>query len=518
MKRTSLLLSLLLIGASLLIGQNTLTKTDSTKTPTKGSSFAQLEKDDRVEEAIKGFSKTYRFPKPTTSKYDTLLNNTGKFRSNEVPTYNSSVVSRRLYELPTLIPMEYNTYVKRYIDVYTKKNRNLTSKMLGLRPVFFPIFEEELDKNNMPLEIKYLAVVESALNPHARSRVGATGLWQFMLSTGRMYNLKVNTFVDERKDPYKSTKAAVKYLKNAYEEFDDWLLAIASYNCGAGNVRKAIRRSGGKRDFWSIRPYLPRETRGYVPAFIAVNYVFNYSSEYNIYPEYPDFKMSQDTLHIRRLDITLQEIARMTKANINELRYLNPELKLDRVPYSSNTYVLRVPSSVSNYFASHEKAIAAKYGKKRNQTYTDKPISYASNKSYSSSYQPKGTKLYYYKVKSGDVVGSIAERYGVSKSQISAWNNLYRYRIRVGQRLKIYAKPSRVNTSISTSGKASTSKPKVAQAAPPSNGSMKFHKVKQGENLWLISRDYGLTVGQLQSLNPGIQASKLKIGQTIRVK
>lgn len=246
---------------------------------TKGSNFSDFESEVKpIDAQLQGFVKNYKYPRPTTRSYDTLLHNTEKHTPKEIPTYKPTTIGRRLYELPTTIPMDYNSYVKRYIDVYTKQRRDQTAKMLGLTRVYFPIFEEHLDRMEMPIELKYLPVVESALNPHARSRVGATGLWQFMLSTGRLYGLNVNSYVDERKDPYKSTEAALRYLKRSYEEFGDWLLAIASYNCGPGNVRKAIRRSGGKRTFWEIRPYLPRETRGYVPAFIAVNYAFNYAS------------------------------------------------------------------------------------------------------------------------------------------------------------------------------------------------------------------------------------------------
>jgi len=509
MKRLLILLPCLIFTCFFSIAQSS---SPSEESP----SFARAEFEEEVKpikSTLDEFSESYRFPQPTSTRYDTLLDNIHGFEPDEVPSYSPAVVSRRLYELPTLIPMEYNSYVGRYIDVYTKQKRELTSRMLGLRRVYFPLFEEVLDRENMPIEIKYLSVVESALNPHARSRVGATGLWQFMLSTGRLYGLSVNSFVDERKDPYKSTEAACRYLKRSYEEFGDWLLAIASYNCGPGNVRKAIRRSGGKKDFWEIRRYLPRETRGYVPAFIAVNYVFRHYPDYNIYPVYSSFHMEQDTLHIRKLDITLAEIAKMAKTDLDELKYLNPELKLARIPYSSKPYVLRVQPEVASYFAQNYRLIYDKYGRKRNQAYS-RPKVVEPSSSYAS-YRPKGTKLYYYRVKSGDVVGAIAERYGVSKRQIATWNNLYRYRIKVGQRLKIYAKPSQVQPASYTS-----KPPAQVQSSPPpsSKGNMKFHKVKEGENLWVISRAYALSLDQLKALNPGVKASNLKIGQTLRVR
>lgn len=487
---------------------------------TKGSNFSDFESEVKpIDAQLQGFVKNYKYPRPTTRSYDTLLHNTEKHTPKEVPTYKPTTIGRRLYELPTTIPMDYNSYVKRYIDVYTKQRRSQTAKMLGLTRVYFPIFEEHLDRMEMPIELKYLPVVESALNPHARSRVGATGLWQFMLSTGRLYGLNVNSYVDERKDPYKSTEAALRYLKRSYDEFGDWLLAIASYNCGPGNVRKAIRRSGGKRTFWEIRPYLPRETRGYVPAFIAVNYAFNYASSHNIYPVYVDFKMREDTLVVRNLDITLQEIATMTRTDVNVLRYLNPSLKLDRIPYSSRPFVLHVPSEVGLYFASNMRSIRAKYGRKRNQSLAS--VSYTSNKSTTTrprSYAaPKGTQKYIHVVKTGEVVGAIAERYGVSARQISYWNNLYKYRIKVGQKLSIYTTPAKAKAA--KSYRPSSSAASSTSSAPVvSNGNMKFYTIKSGDTLWGISKKFGVTVNYLEQVNKGLKASGLKPGQTIRVK
>jgi hypothetical protein len=202
---------------------------------------------ERIKEGLDSLDADYDFDEPISSLYDTLLLNTHNFRSDEVPVYRDEVYQERLNQIPAVISMDYNNYVKRYIEMYTQDRRDLVSRMLGLSEVYFPVFEEALDREGMPIELKYLPVVESALNPHARSRVGATGLWQFMLGTARMYDLKVNSYVDERKNPYKATEAAIQYLKRSYEEYGDWLLAIASYNCGPGNVRKAIARSGGRR-------------------------------------------------------------------------------------------------------------------------------------------------------------------------------------------------------------------------------------------------------------------------------
>ena len=494
----------------------------SKKGYTKGSQAFELDSEEApIHDQLNDFKKTYRFSKPTSSLYDTLILNTRGFKSYEVPKYNPQVISQRLYELPTVIPMDYNYYVQRYIEVYTVKKREQVSRMIGLSKVYFPLFEEELDKLGMPIELKYLSVVESALNPHARSRVGATGLWQFMLSTGRLYGLQVNSFVDERKDPLKATRAALKYLKRSHGEFGNWLLAIAAYNCGDGNVRKAIRRSGGSRNFWEIRQYLPRETRGYVPAFIAATYAFNYASEHNLYPVYTDFSIHQDTIHITKLDITLPEIAEMTNTDVDELRNLNPELKLDRIPYSSRPYTLRVPSKVAEYFAAYSYRINQKYGQKRNQSLT--PVNYASSASTrrvtsstrKNSYpRPAGTGVLYYTVRSGDVVGSIAERYKVSPRQIAAWNNLRRYRIKVGQKLKIYTTKDVARRA----GARIASAPVIAQRQSTfGNGS--YHTVRKGETIWGIAGQYDdVDVDRILALNRGLDPKDMKIGQRIRIK
>ncbi|MEM6632168.1 MAG: transglycosylase SLT domain-containing protein [Bacteroidota bacterium] len=431
-----------------------------------------------------------------------------------------AVVAQRLAEIPAVIPMDYNEYVQRYIDVYTKEKREQVRRMLGLQETYFPIFEAELDRARMPMELKYLPIVESALNPHARSRVGATGLWQFMYYTARDYRLEINSYVDERKDPFASTEAAVRYLQLAYNEFGDWLLAIAAYNCGEGNVRKAIRRSGGGRTFWEIRRYLPRETRGYVPAFIAATYVFNYHADHNLFPVEADFSYYQDTLHLRKIDITLEEIARMSRTDAEELRNLNPHLKLGRIPYSSHPFVLRVSPEVGQFFAANEREIRAKYGKKRDNApvyaanYSVKRPKPAPRKAYP---KPPGTVTVYYTVRTGDVVGTIAEKYEVSTRNLARWNNLYRYRIKVGQKLKIYTKKE-VAQRNATPQLASTSRSKSTSSPGPQSG--QFYKVKRGDTLWDIAKKYTQgNVDDLLALNSGLTASaSLRIGQSIRVR
>jgi membrane-bound lytic murein transglycosylase D len=357
------------------------------------------------------------------------------YAEGEIPVAEPQVVKDRMRRLGYEIPLNYNPQVQAFIDMYTLRRRDQVEKVLGLMPVYFPIFEEVFDKAGIPMEIKYLSIVESALNPHAISRVGATGAWQFMYYTARLYNLNIDTYVDERRDPYKSAVAAAEYFKNMYRIYKDWHLVIAAYNCGPGNVNKAIRRSGGKTNFWEISPYLPAETRGYVPAFMAACYVFNYPAEHNLYPQQIEFTYHQDTMHVVQCKLNLKELAETTGVEYEMLKNLNPELKTDFVPYSEKGYVLRVPVKVSQIAASNPESVF------KPSTVSIETPSIASNSTDASDSRQlvsgKGNVVYH-TVRSGDVVGNIAKKYGVTPSQIAQWNGLYKYRIKPGQKLKIY--------------------------------------------------------------------------------
>ena len=535
MKQLRIILLIATILPSWLMAQTVGEAETADSDQTKGSGFTEWEiEESRIQEQLARFNKDYSFPNPKADPYDTLLLTDMRFRSNDVPKYSAQEISKRMYDLPMVIPMDYNAYVQRYVDVYSLHRREQVSRMLGLSRIYFPIFEEEFDRMGLPLELKYLSVVESALNPHARSRVGATGLWQFMLGTATPYGLKVDSYVDERHDPYKSTVAAAKYLSNSYQEFGDWLLAIASYNCGPGNVRKAIRRAGGSGDFWAVMEYLPKETRGYVPAFIAAAYIFNYAADHNIFPVYPDFSMEGDTIQLIRMDVTLAELSDDLKVDLDLLRNLNPELKLDRIPYSANPYVLRVPVSAGETFAANERDLRQKYGQRRDQLPPEVAARYAQEKvvnpaatssgstSSSSASAPSGSILVYYTVRNGDVVGGIAEKYGVSASQISSWNGLRRYRIKPGQKLKIYTSQAKAEQAGARTTPSAAAQPRQTSAAPVASapvGQAVYHKVKNGDTLWGIARQYpDMTVSKIQALNPGLDASDLKVGQTIRIK
>lgn len=346
-----------------------------------------------------------------------------------------SIYIERLQQINSFIELNYNQVVKRFINAYTNKNKSQVEIMLGLSEYYFPFFEEILDRNNLPQELRMLPVIESALNPKAVSRVGATGLWQFMYGTGRMYKLTINSYVDERRDPIKSSEVAVKFLSDLYSIYNDWTLVIAAYNCGPGNVNKAIRRSGGKRNYWELYYYLPRETRGYVPAFIAATYAFNFYKEHGLTPRPINFPTTTDTIIVNKM-LHLKQVSEVLDIPIEQLRDLNPQYKQDIIPGKFKPYPLRIPLSYVGAFIDNEQAIYT-----HNDTVYFNPKTTISPEQFKSSYQhyvPSGSIKYIYKVKEGDVPGSVAQRFGVKVSQLKDWNNIRRNIIRIGQKLTIY--------------------------------------------------------------------------------
>ncbi len=288
--------------------------------------------------------------------------------SGENPYYTDQVIAERLSRMPTRIEMPYNNVVRQFIDRYTSRMRRSVSAWLGSSNFYMPIFEQALESYGVPLELKYLPVIESALNPKAVSRVGATGLWQFMLATGKQYGLRVNSLVDDRRDPIRSSYAAAKFLRDLYRIFGDWTLAIAAYNCGPENVNKAIRRSGGSMDYWKIYPYLPAETRGYVPAFIAANYVMTYYCEHNICPMLTNLPELTDTVVVNK-NVSLASISKICDIDINMLRDLNPQYRKDLVNGLTEPSTIRLTIPAMNKFVEFEDSImaydAAHYGNKR---------------------------------------------------------------------------------------------------------------------------------------------------------
>ena len=357
---------------------------------------------------------------------------------DQIDQVSSEELKERLALLESQTPfhLEYNPVLEQYINSYLKKRRKYYPALMARAAYYFPMFEKELDNYNIPLELKYLAIVESALKPRARSYVGATGLWQFMYATGRQYGLKTSSYVDEREDPVKATRAACRYLSNLYDMFGDWDLALAAYNSGPGNVSKAIKRSGGYTNYWNIRPYLPRETAGYVPAFYANMYLFEFAKEHGLgpdnSPEVPFF--ATENLEIEA-SVSFEQLSSMLDISMSTLEFLNPQYRLDIVPYvKGKNYSVRVPLESANKFYSMEQEAYALFAKEASQREKPLPKYYELNQRIR------------YRVRTGDYLGLIAKRYGVSVGQIKKWNNLRSDRLQVGQRLTIY--PKKLNRSV----------------------------------------------------------------------
>ena len=423
-----------------------------------------------------------------------------KFMSN-VP---DSVYIERITGMNSFITLPYNDIVKNYIIRYSEKMPSTMGRILGLCNYYMPIFQEIFNKYEIPEELRAMAVIESAMNPLAVSRVGAKGMWQFMYQTAKIYGLHIDSFVDERLDPVKSADAAARYLKDAYEIFGDWNLAIASYNCGAGNVKKAIRRSGS-RAFWDIWPFLPRETRGYVPAFVGALYAMNYYKEHGIRPEAIQMPVHVDTFRINKM-LHFKQVSELTGAPLEELKNLNPQYRHEIVPGNEREYILRLPYKYTNAFIDHEDSLYRYKADIHFNPTTIKKIKDGGD-----------GELISYKVKSGDYLGKIAERYRVSVNQIKKWNNLKSNNIRVGQRLIIY-RGGRGPVS-SSSG---TSKPAAqAQSTPKpvlsASGEYIIYTIQSGDSFYTIAQKYpGVSAQNLMEYN-GISSSKIRPGMQIKI-
>lgn len=346
------------------------------------------------------------------------------------PTFPDSVYIDRLSRLPAVMEMPYNDIVRKFIDQYTGKLRGQVSFMLGAANFYMPIFEEALDAYGLPLELKYLPIIESALNPSATSRAGASGLWQFMLRTGKLYGLESNSLVDERRDPIQSTWAAARYLRDMYDIYKDWNLVIAAYNCGPGNVNKAIRRAGGKTDYWDIYRYLPRETRGYVPAFIAANYVMAYYCKHGICPMQTDILAVTDTVRVNQR-LHFRQIADVCGVSVEQLAGLNPQYKQQVIPGDTKPQTLRLPLECISVFIDNQDSV---YAYRRNELFKNRrTVAVSTGAPTSATGQPT-----YHRIRSGETLGGIARRYGVTVSQLRQWNGLKNNNIRAGRKLKIY--------------------------------------------------------------------------------
>ena len=411
-----------------------------------------------------------------------------------------SVYIRRLKEMNSFITLPYNDIVRGYLIHYSEKMKSGMKRIIGLSSYYMPIFQETFDRHGLPEELKAMAIIESALNPTAVSRAGAKGMWQFMYNTAKLYGLHIDSFVDERLDPVKSADAAARYLKDAYKIFGDWNLAIASYNCGAGNVQKAIKRAGS-RQFWDIWPFLPRETRGYVPAFVGALYALKYHKEHGIEALAVPMPAHTDTFKIRKM-VHLKQVSELTGAPLEELQSLNPQYRHNIIPGNDREYILRIPYKFTDAFIAHEDSLHRHKDSIYFNPLTIKKIKDGGD----------GQRIVY-KVKSGDYLGKIATRYRVTVTQIKKWNGLKSNNISIGQRLVIYS--GRAGAVASSSSSGSSSGPKVNTAAAAKGHTL--YKVKEGDSFYLIAKNYpGVSAQNIMDYN-GLSSSSLRPGITIKI-
>ncbi|WP_107038445.1 lytic transglycosylase domain-containing protein [Brumimicrobium mesophilum] len=446
-----------------------------------------------VESTLEGY---YRDYSSTDRQTDSIIKSLG-YDEEDVPEFPDSVYCQRLNEMNEMSPfqLDCNSDVLSVLKFFTKNRRGFTSVVLGRSKLYFTMFEEKLAMHNLPIELKYLSVIESGLRPQIKSRAGALGLWQFMYRTGKYYGLDQNSYIDERMDPELATEAACLYLKKLHSLYGDWNMALAAYNAGPGNVNKAIRRSGGKMTYWEIRPFLPRETQGYVPNFIAMSYMLTYHAEHNVVArEAKVFDFETDTVCLNK-GMHMNVIDSLIKWPVEEIQALNPIYKTTYIPKTTPPQCISIPIQYVGKWVSMEDSI-----------YTLDSLIYESVPEE----EKLSNEMTVHSVRRGQSLGVIADQYGVKVREIMDWNNLRSTRLAIGQKLKIY-------------GKGAAPKPQVQQASnststktPPSGAQM--HTIKQGESLWAIANRTGISVEQLEKLNPGLNHRDLKVGQKIRVK
>jgi membrane-bound lytic murein transglycosylase D len=499
-------------------------------TPSAKDTSVKLLSDDPISAALDSLAYLKLFE---TTRFNGELGRPGSFgfTADSVPLYDPSVFAERIAKLDALSPFKliYNDEVKAYINMYSIRKRNQVSRMIGLSELYFPLFEETLAKYKMPLELKYLAIVESALNPAARSRAGAQGLWQFMYGTGKLFRLNINSYIDERCDPIKSTEAACLYMKYLFSIYKDWSLVLAAYNSGPGNVNKAIRRSGGKTNYWELRPYLPKETAGYVPAFIAAVYVMNYSKEHNIYPIMPRAIFNEiDTLHIHRR-VTFNQLSNVLNMPVEDIEFLNPTYLLGVIPETDGYHVLTLPKSKVAVFINNEQTVYSYKSTSESRMDSLMNIKKA---------LPIASKTHV--VRSGESISMIARKYGVTVNELRQWNNLRSGKLKRGQRLKVSSPYKAKIQEVVTSSGASSSSETTQQVSETSQTGVKqetnadqtsenktktpaskeyiFYKVRSGDTLWKIAVSHGMTLTEIRKLNGFTSKTQLKVGQKIKVK
>ncbi len=451
------------------------------------------------------------------------------FPDSVITEFSDSVYKDRISRINSVITLTYNNIIRNHIQVYTDKKVDRFQVMLGLQEYYFPMIEDIFDYYGLPVELKYMAVIESALNPNAVSRVGATGLWQFMYSTGRAYGLTINSVVDERRDPVKATHAAARYLKDLYGIYNDWILVIAAYNCGPGNVNKAIRRSGNRKDYWEIYYRLPRETRGYIPQYVAAAYAMNYYGDHNIRPVGINLPLAVDTVVVSR-DIHLEQIAAVLNLPLEELRALNPQYRTGLVPGRSKPFAITLPVDRLGDFIAMTDTIT---GYKQEQYIAR--VSQASPAQHSVYSPPdvKGKTQLTYVVKEGDNLGFISEWYDVGLSELRYWNNIYRNTIRIGQKLTVYVDPSKAEryrkiNSMSFADKQKlegkvtatvTGTSSVSVSPAPDDNTFELYTVRYGDTVWDIARKFdGVSATDILRWNNISDASRIQVGQKLRIR
>lgn len=445
---------------------------------------------------------------------------------------NDSMIYNRLSQIVTEVPLAYNDRVKRFIELYSVQRQRSSSVILGLAQYYYPWMKEIFDKYDVPEEIIYITIIESALNPTAVSPAGATGIWQFMYGTGKLYGLEVSTYVDDRRDPYKATDAAARHFRDLYNIFNDWGLAISAYNCGPGNVRKAIQRSGGKTDFWGVCPFLPRETQNYFPAYIGALYMMTYHNLYGITPASLTFPTNVDTVMVDK-ELHLEQVAQVMGLNLKDLTTLNPQYKRNIIPaFNGKQYPLRLPANEAVRFIALKDTIQKyHYDEYFNVTKDLNKVNSTTNANGEIIVQTTPNK--YHTVRKGETLGRIASKYGLSVSKLKSMNHLHSNYLRVGQRLLVkkgttITKPAPVVTQDSTSMAAKDSialktqdstlvkKDTIPAAKPAPQGDI-IYVVKKGDTLSSIGRKYGKTATELAKYNKLSNVNSINIGQKLKI-
>ena len=537
-----LILSLVALSASVLAQVPAIPQTvdDSQKT-LSNDSVANRVSDKAISESLNLF---------VSDKLDSLVNtwyikNAFNYDNNDLDTLPEEYKNylpdttyiQRLQAIDSFLPLPYDQTVRNFIGLYTIRKRALTSIMMGLSNYYFPIFEEALERYQLPHELKYLPIIESALNPRALSRAGASGLWQFMIGTGKLYGLEINSYIDERNDPIKSSDAAARYLRDLYAIYGDWHVVIAAYNCGPGNINKAVRRSGGKQSYWDIFYSLPRETRGYIPVFIAASYVMNHAKEHLLKAAEPKFKTVTDTIEVHNY-LNFEQLSAVMNIPVDELRQLNPQYRRDVIPARpEKPYILKLPSESVSAFIDNQSQI---FAYNRDKYFPNNQLVPLKGRGKTSKgFSPDGMKEFTHIVKSGDNLGAIAYKYRVTVAELKEWNNISKKNLKIGQRIIVYAPGKSAKANLASVEKPKTEVLKAADkpievkavnadsavvASISSNSTAAateeyiLYTVQSGDSLFTIAKKFpGITDADLREYNNIRNVKGLYPGQQLKI-